>query len=148
MKTKEGRFYRIDKDTYVTWVSMKSRCRDKENKSYEYCGAKGIKVCARWEVLENFIEDMGLRPKGMSLDRIDNTKNYYKENCKWSTKKQQENNKTNNIVIEYEDQKHTLAEWSRILGIHQRTLHNRLFRSKMSVATAFDLSKIVLRIKL
>lgn len=76
--------------TFKTWESMRYRCRDKSNKDY---GAKGITVCDEWDSsFENFLKDMGERPIGTSLDRIDNTKGYSKDNCRWATSKEQNQN--------------------------------------------------------
>lgn len=68
---------------------MKQRCLNKNNVAYNRYGEIGITVCGRWLEFSNFLEDMGERPEGTSLDRIDGTKGYYKENCRWSTSKEQ-----------------------------------------------------------
>ena len=79
-----------------TYGSMISRCHSPSNQGYCDYGGRGVVVCARWrgaDGLKNFIHDMGERPKGMSLDRIDNDGDYSKDNCRWATKSQQEHNK-------------------------------------------------------
>jgi hypothetical protein len=68
---------------YWSWQAMKKRCLDPRNDSYEYYGGRGITICKRWMKFENFYEDMGPRPNGMTLDRIDTDSNYCPENCQW-----------------------------------------------------------------
>ena len=81
--------------TYRSWNSMKSRCENPKATAYERYGGAGIKVCRRWQKFENFLEDMGERPDGKTLDRINNLKGYSKENCRWATIKEQQNNRKN-----------------------------------------------------
>lgn len=82
---KNHRFSRTK--THITWSAMIQRCRNKKNTSYMNYGDRGIKVCEKWLNFKGFLEDMGLRPEGKTLDRIDNEKGYYKENCRWETPK-------------------------------------------------------------
>ena len=80
--------------TYASWQAMKSRCLNTNQKSFLDYGKKGIEICTRWiNSFEAFLEDMGERPKGCTLDRIDFTKGYYKENCRWATYHMQSNNR-------------------------------------------------------
>lgn len=77
---------------YRTWSSMRNRCNNPRHPAYPHYGARGIAVCARWNNFEYFLADMGDRPTGLSLDRIDNDQGYSSENCRWATKAQQSQN--------------------------------------------------------
>ena len=79
---------------WTTWRSMRQRCLDPNHKSFKHYGGRGITVCARWlNRFENFLQDMGVRPEGHTLDRTNNEGNYEPGNCRWATWKQQANNK-------------------------------------------------------
>lgn len=77
---------------YNIWKAMRQRCMNKNSFDYKWYGGRGITICDRWNVFNNFFEDMGHKPEGKSLDRIDNDFGYSPENCKWSTQKEQVNN--------------------------------------------------------
>lgn len=79
---------------YTTWRKMKRRCYNQSDKDYKNYGARGITVCERWRTSSrNFIDDMGMKPDGKTLDRIDNDGNYEPSNCRWATQEQQSLNK-------------------------------------------------------
>ncbi|KKK95401.1 hypothetical protein LCGC14_2673180 [marine sediment metagenome] len=79
--------------TWTTWKSMRVRCSKPNNKDYKNYGGRGITIDPRWESFENFLADMGEKPDGLSIDRIDNDGNYELSNCRWSTPKEQANNR-------------------------------------------------------
>jgi len=81
--------------TYLTWFNMRQRCNNEKSINYIYYGKRGIKVCERWDTFEKFLEDMGERPAGKTIDRIDVNGNYEQSNCRWATVKEQSVNKRN-----------------------------------------------------
>ena len=78
--------------TYETWKHISTRCNNQNSKDYKDYGGRGINVCKRWLKFENFLEDMGLKPEGLSIDRIDNNLGYFKENCRWASSLTQRRN--------------------------------------------------------
>ena len=119
--------------TYKSWHSMHQRCQGKGG--HESYVKNGITVCERWNSFENFVKDMGERPTGMTIDRIDGTKGYYKENCRWATNKQQMNNRKVNVFVEPFGQKMTVAEAAEKYNIGISCLRHRL-RNGMSINEA------------
>jgi hypothetical protein len=111
---------------YSVWMKMRSRCNNERCPAYKDYGARGIKVCARWDVFELFMLDMGPRPAGLSLDRIDNDKGYEPSNCRWATMKQQQRNRRDNRIITFAGVSASLAEHCERLGLSYKTVHQRL----------------------
>ncbi len=97
--------------------NMINRCYRKSHRAYRWYGARGIKVCARWRQpmmgFRNFLADMGERPEGATIDRIDTNKGYSKKNCRWSTQEQNCNNRRDNIPIKAFGEIKSPARWSR-----------------------------------
>jgi len=112
---------------YTSWQDMKARCNNPNSSRFMDYGGRGIKVCDRWNnSFQNFYSDMGRKPKNKSLDRIDNDGDYAPDNCKWSTEKQQANNKRNNVFLEFDGFRLSFADWSKRLGIKYSTLRFRI----------------------
>jgi hypothetical protein len=127
--TKHGHGYgKNGSKTYLAWSQMKSRCNNPNNKFYHDYGGRGIKVCERWDNFINFLEDMGEAPENKELDRIDNSKGYSPENCKWSTRQEQQNNRRNTVFYEYNGIKKSRQDLCREHNINPSTFENRLKR--------------------
>lgn len=115
------------------WHSMYCRCYYSATNQYKNYGGRGIKVCEEWKHMDGFINfynwaiNNGYRDD-LTLDRIDNNKNYCPENCRWSTPKQQSNHRTNNVLYTYKGRTQTSKQWCDEYGISQTTLNDRLKR--------------------
>ena len=128
---------------YPVWNAMKQRCQNPRDKGYENYGGRGIDVCEKWQTFEGFIEDMGLPPfKGAMLDRRDNDKGYNKDNCRWSTRKEQNSNTRKNVLYLYNGQQLSLRAIAEQAKINLNTLTNRVYKYGMSAQEAADLPVI------
>ena len=101
---------------YKCWRAMHDRCSNANVNSYRSHGARGITVCTRWRTFENFASDMGERPPGYTLERMDNDKGYSPGNCYWATKMEQANNKRTNRRFTVDGANMTLAQLARAFG--------------------------------
>jgi hypothetical protein len=127
--------------TYTSWEHMIGRCTNSRNSCWEHYGGRGITVCERWRKFENFLADMGERPKGTTLERCNTDGNYEPQNCRWATRAEQQNNRRDNVVIEYNDVRRTVKEWADVLGINKTTLDFRIRRgwtAKRAIEKAID----------
>lgn len=115
--------------TWISWKEMRYRCKQIGRKYYD----KGIRVCGRWQSFENFLEDMGERLEGTSIDRIDGSKGYCKENCRWATEKVQQNNRSSKRLFTYNGMSLTFTDWADVVGIKKSTLSQRFYVYKWSL---------------
>lgn len=112
---------------YAIWDSMIQRCYNPNRRDFKSYGAKGVTVCDRWRLdFVAFFHDMGHRPSGMSLDRIDTAKGYSPENCRWATTKQQARNRTVSRMLTHNGKTMCLQDWAELVGINKITLQARL----------------------
>lgn len=114
--------------TYKSWAAMRERCLNPNHSHYARYGGRGIAICDQWGDFDNFLMDMGERPNGKSLDRIDNNEDYSPDNCTWSTPKEQGRNRKDNRLLTFRGETRCLIEWSEITGIKKTTLKERLNR--------------------
>lgn len=114
--------------SYNIWCGIHQRCYNANHHAYHYYGGRGIKVCERWNDYSTFLADMGEKPEGLSIDRINNDGDYSPENCRWADKKTQQRNKRSAHLITYNGETKSLVEWADHLGISRQKLHNRIFR--------------------
>ena len=122
--------------TYKSWHAMLQRCEGKGgHDSYK---ERGIVVCSFWQRFENFYADMGTRPEGKTLDRIDNTKGYFKENCQWATYKEQSNNRDNTVMVTVDNNTMPLMYALKKYNKSETCIRHRL-RKGMSQQDAFTL---------
>lgn len=112
--------------TYMSWVAMVSRCTRPGATKYAQYGGRGITVIDEWTDFANFLRDMGERPEGTSIDRIDGKLGYFKENCRWATSRQQMDNIRTARVVTYQEQDMTLTQLSILLGVSKGTLIHRI----------------------
>jgi hypothetical protein len=128
---------KVASKTYTTWATMTQRCHNPSNSKYRMYGANGICVCPEWrDSFAAFLQDMGERPEGMTIDRIDGSRGYEPGNCRWASPKTQQRNLKTNVFVEYQGHKKCLAEWAEIYAIHPKTLGFRI-KSGWDLTAAF-----------
>lgn len=144
-RTKHGGA-RKNKNTseYNAWIAIRKRCYNKNHKYYSSYGGRGIEMCKRWkDDFSEFISDMGNKPinnRSISIDRIDNNKGYYPENCRWATQKIQSNNRRSNRHITYNGETHTITEWSIKTNISTAVLSYRI-KLNLPLNMVFEIGK-------
>lgn len=146
MATKHGN---CNHPLYRVWHGMINRCEKPKHKNYREYGARGIKVSLEWHKFEKFFADMvetydiHIKEHGKintTLERVNNSADYSKDNCIWTTRKQQGNNTRRNRFITFNGETKTLAQWAESLGINYGTLSSRINRQGLTIEDAFTLS--------
>lgn len=112
--------------TYHSWMAMRARCLNPNASDYGYYGGRGITICARWDRFENFLEDLGERPPGKTLERIDNDGNYEPGNVRWATKSEQCRNTRQNHYLTHDGETLLISDWAKRLGVNTHVLCHRL----------------------
>ena len=133
--TKHG-MYRTK--THVIWMNMKQRCLNKNSPKFKYYGQRGIFLCKNWWSFEGFLKDMGEATGEMTIERIDNNKGYFKENCIWATRKTQARNRRSNHLITFKNRTQSIAAWAEEFGLNYFTLYMRLARSNWLIERALE----------
>ena len=113
---------------YNTWNAMVARTTKPNSDRYKFYGARGIDIDPRWLHFPTFLADMGEPGPQESLGRIDNSRGYWPDNCRWETQVEQANNTRNNVFLEWRGQKKTIAQWAREVGLPYYTINNRIRR--------------------
>jgi hypothetical protein len=111
---------------YWIWQRMKQRCFDANTAEFSHYGARGITVCQRWMTFEDFYADMGPRPYGMTVERINNDLGYGPENCRWATRRDQAVNRTMTQWITHNGETLCMSDWAKKSGVSKALLHYRL----------------------
>jgi hypothetical protein len=113
---------------YQTWIGIKGRCTNPNYRQWNDYGGRGITMCERWKDFRAFAADMGERPPGHSIDRIDNDKGYSPENCRWATRKEQQRNQRRAVFVEVEGKKYRAIEIAEAVGLKTDTVIARAAR--------------------
>lgn len=124
---------------YYVWTGMLARCGNPKTSNYHRYGGRGIRVCARWKKsFINFLRDMGQKPFGTSLDRIDNNGNYCPANCRWATRLVQANNTSRNKYVIHDGMRLTYSQWAKRLGISTTAFWMRINTRMWSIKRAIN----------
>lgn len=128
-----------DTPTYNSWRSMRNRVLYDSSESHKIYKEKGVSICQRWiDSFDNFVEDMGLRPDGATLDRIDSNGNYEPSNCRWADMRVQQNNKYGLTKIEKDGIVKTIGEWGFLLDLDEPEMNTIYRRHTKYNAKTYD----------
>lgn len=112
--------------TYKTWKDMRKRCNNPNNTEYGSYGGRGISICKKWDSFTAFLQDMGEKPSGTSIDRIDVNGNYEPSNCRWATQEEQSNNTRRTIRVTIDGETKSLKQWSEVYGMDYKLVNSRV----------------------
>lgn len=121
---------------YTTWMQMRGRCNNPNHPNFQDYGLRGITVCDRWDSFENFLSDMGERPPGMTIERMNNDLGYSPENCKWVGRQEQAKNRRSTLLISIDGREQCLKEWCAILGVKRHVVTQLRKRYHLSAKDA------------
>jgi len=122
--------------TYQTWRNMLNRCNNPNVPAYRNYGARGITVAPEWHDFSRFLADMGERPEGLTIERIDNSRGYMPGNCRWATYSEQGRNTRVNRIIEFNGEALTIVEWAECTGVSRSLIAARIDRLGWSIERA------------
>ena len=119
-----------DTPEFKAWLSMRDRCNRETHEFFGHYGGRGVTICARWDVFENFLTDVGPRPSpAYSIDRYPNNDgNYEPGNVRWATRRDQTLNRRCTLMVEIEGNKIPVVEACRLLGLNHNTVSRRIYR--------------------
>lgn len=112
--------------TYECWTNMKTRCFNPAYKHFDRYGGRGITMCARWLSFENFLDDMGPKPDGLTIERRDNDGNYEPSNCYWATRREQSLNRKTSHFATVDGVSLCAHDWAKWLGVSLNAFHTRV----------------------
>ena len=150
MKQKMTKHAKSHNRIYKIYYKMLGRCYNKTDNKFLYYGGRGITICDEWKNDFKAFYDWSMAngyADNLTIDRIDNDSNYAPSNCRWVDIKTQANNKRNNHYITYNDETHTIKEWSELLNINYSTLHKRITKYKWEIEKAFTQNKRIKHVR-
>jgi len=127
-----------ESSTYSTYRGMKERCNNPNQSCYKHYGGRGIKVCEKWRKFEGFLQDMGERPPGKTIDRINNDGDYCPENCRWITNEQQQKNTQKTILVTINNETLCVKDWCKKFKLEYGTILARIHRLNNSPSEVLE----------
>lgn len=120
--------WKVRPPLYTTWQSIRTRCLNESHKQYANYGGRGITICSRWNNFSLFAEDMGPRPEGFTIERIDNNKGYSPDNCRWATYAEQRRNTRANRFVEIMGMRLCATDWAHYMKVDKSFVSKSLLK--------------------